>query len=65
VIAAAWPDGTYAAVLANGHRLRAFVPGRAGQPAPRLSPGEKVTLEVSPCDLSKGRIIVETDRVKL
>jgi len=55
-----WPNGTYEARLPNGHRLRAFVPGRARLRARRLAPGDTVVLEVSPADLSRGRIVMET-----
>jgi translation initiation factor IF-1 len=50
------PNGTYRVELANGHRLLAFVPGRAKFEHRRFSPGEKVALELSSYDLSQGRI---------
>ena len=53
------PNKTYRVELANGHRVLAFVAGRARLSFPRLSLGEKVMLEMSPYDLSEGRIIVE------
>jgi translation initiation factor IF-1 len=43
--------------LANGHRLLAYVPGRSRRAAEGLSAGDVVTVEVSPCDLSKGRVL--------
>ena len=42
--------------LANGHRLLAHVPARSRRVAEGLAAGETVTVEVSLCDLSKGRI---------
>ncbi len=54
------PNRTYRVELANGHRLLAFVAGKAGQGLARLALGEKVRLELSPYDLSVGRIIVKT-----
>ena len=59
------PNKTYRVELSNGHRVVAFVSGRARLNFPRLAPGEKVMLEMSPYDLSEGRIIVETKRSEL
>ena len=60
VIVEALPNGTFRVELANGHRLLAFVAGRAHQQVAGLSPGRKVALELTPYDLSAGRIVVET-----
>jgi len=60
LVIAALPNGTYQVELANRHRLVAFVAGRAKRTVARLAPGEKVKLQLSPYDLSEGRIIVET-----
>ena len=57
------PNRMYRVELANGHRLLAFVAGRARTSFARLAPGDKVRLELSPYDLSRGRIIVETQTV--
>ena len=54
------PNRMYRVELANGHRLLAFVAGKARLSFARLAPGEKVRLELSPYDLSSGRIIVKT-----
>ncbi len=62
VITEALPNRTYWAVLSNGHRLLAFVAGRAKQRVEPLSPGAQVKLQMSPYDLSIGRIIVETKK---
>jgi translation initiation factor IF-1 len=53
----------YRVELANGHRLLAFVPGKARLSFARLAPGDKVRLELSPYDLSAGRIIVEAETI--
>jgi translation initiation factor IF-1 len=50
----------YRVELANGHRLLAFAPGKARLSFAKLTPGDKVRLELSPYDLSVGRIIVDT-----
>ncbi len=54
------PNGTYRVELANGHRLMAFVAGRAKKNFAGLNAGDKVKLQLSPYDLSDGRILVET-----
>ncbi len=53
------PNGTYRVKLANGHRVLAFLTGKARLNFRRLAPGERVMLEMSPYDLSEGRIIAE------
>ena len=56
------PNKTCRVELKNGHRLMAFYPGRARLRLPRLAPGDKVNLEMSPYDLSEGRIVEETGK---
>ena len=53
------PNRTYCVELANGHRLTAFVTGRAKQRPTGLAPGDRVTLQLTPYDLSVGRILAE------
>jgi translation initiation factor IF-1 len=60
VVVEALPNTTYRVELANGHRLVAFVAGRARLGFPRLTPGQMVKLEMSPYDLSEGRIVMES-----
>ena len=48
--------------LSNRHRFLAHVAGKTGANRLRLSPGDKVTVEMSPYDLSKGRIMLDQDR---
>jgi translation initiation factor IF-1 len=64
LVVEALPNTTYRVELANGHRLLAFVPGKARREMVRFAPGDKVRLELSPYDLSEGRIVVETNAVK-
>jgi translation initiation factor IF-1 len=45
--------------LSNRHRFLAYVAGQARAKRVRLSPGDKVTVEMSPYDLSKGRITLD------
>ena len=53
-------NGTYRVELSNGHRLTAFVAGLAGQNVAGMKTGDKVKLQLTPYDLSVGRILVET-----
>jgi translation initiation factor IF-1 len=53
---------TYRVELANGHRLLAFVAGRTSAELARFAAGDRVRLQLSPYDLSVGRIINETKR---
>ena len=63
VVIEARSDRTYGVELANGHRLLGFVAGRAKQRVAGLAPGDKVKLQLTPYDLSVGRILVETKRI--
>ncbi len=58
------PNGTCRVQLANGHRVLAYLAGKAKLSFVRLAPGDRVQLEMSPYDLSQGRIVVE-DRTDL
>jgi translation initiation factor IF-1 len=57
-IVEAHPNRTFQVELANGHRLLAFLPKRWRTRASAFGPGQKVIVEVSPFDLSKGRLAV-------
>jgi translation initiation factor IF-1 len=50
-------DRTFRVELTNGHKVLAFIAGRAKQEFAGLRPGEKVKLQMSPYDLSEGRIL--------
>ena len=63
VVIEALPNRTYRVELANGYRLLAYVAGRAKQTLAGLAPGEKVKLQLTPYDLSTGRILVETKKI--
>lgn len=60
----ALPNGTFLAELANGHRLTAFVAGRDKKNFAGLRAGDTVKLQLTPYDLSVGRIIVERNKLK-
>ena len=50
------PNTTFKVKLENGHEVLAHISGRMRVNYIRLLPGDKVILEMSPYDLSKGRI---------
>jgi translation initiation factor IF-1 len=60
----AMPNGTFLAELANGHRLTAFVAGGDKMNFAGLQAGDWVKLQLTPYDLSVGRILVETKKFK-
>ena len=53
----ALPNAMFQVELENGHKVLAHISGKLRQNFIRILPGDKVTLELSPYDLSKGRII--------
>lgn len=50
------PDSRYRVTLDNGHGLIAYSSGKMRKNHIRIIAGDKVSLEISPYDLSKGRI---------
>ena len=56
VIQEALPNATFKVKLSNGHEILAHVSGKLRMNYIRILPGDKVTIEMSPYDLSKGRI---------
>ena len=50
------PDARYRVTLENGHNLVAYSAGKMRKHHIRILAGDKVSLELSPYDLSKGRI---------
>tara|TARA_X000001036_G_C20355628_1_gene674406 strand:+ start:388 stop:603 length:216 start_codon:yes stop_codon:yes gene_type:complete len=51
------PNANFRVILDNGHQILAHVSGKMRMNYIKLLPGDKVKLEMSPYDLSKGRII--------
>lgn len=51
------PNAMFQVELKNGHKVLAHISGKLRMNYIRIIPGDKVTLELSPYDLSKGRII--------
>ena len=57
VVKEALPNATFRAELENGHEVLARVSGKMRKFFIRILPGDKVLVELSPYDLTKGRII--------
>ena len=57
VVRESLPNAMFLVELENGHRLLAHVSGKIRMNFIRILAGDKVTVEVSPYDLSKGRIV--------
>lgn len=51
------PNAMFKVELENGHVILAHISGKLRMNFIRILPGDKVTLELSPYDLTKGRII--------
>ena len=51
------PNTMFKVELEKGHQVLATISGRLRQNYIRILPGDKVTMELSPYDLTKGRII--------
>jgi translation initiation factor IF-1 len=56
-VAEALPNAMFRVELENGHRVLAHVSGRMRMNFIRILPGDQVTVELSPYDLAKGRIV--------
>lgn len=56
IVAEVLPDAKFRVTLDNGHALVAYSAGKMRKHRIRIIQGDKVSLEVSPYDLSKGRI---------
>ena len=52
----ALPNATFTVELENGHQILAHISGKLRMNDIRILPGDKVTVEMSPYDLTKGRI---------
>ena len=56
VVVEAMPNAMFKVELENGHQLLAHISGKLRMNFIRILPGDKVTVEMSPYDLTKGRI---------
>lgn len=51
------PNAMFRVELENGHRILAHISGKMRMHFIKILPGDKVTVELSPYDLTRGRII--------
>lgn len=54
----ALPNAVFKVVLENGHEILAHVSGKMRMHFIKILPGDEVTVEISPYDLTRGRIIL-------
>ena len=52
----ALPNAMFTVELANGHQIMAHISGKMRMNFIRIYPGDRVTIELSPYDLTRGRI---------
>jgi len=64
VVTEALPNARFRAKLESGHTILAHVSGKMRMHYIRILPGDKITVEMSPYDLTKGRIVYRGDRKK-
>ena len=56
VVTESYPNAMFEVELPNGHKILAHVSGKMRMNHIRIYPGDKVTIELSPYDLTRGRI---------
>jgi translation initiation factor IF-1 len=56
IVVDALPNALFEVELQNGHRIMAHISGKLRMNYIRILQGDKVTVEMSPYDLTKGRI---------
>jgi translation initiation factor IF-1 len=54
----ALPNAMFNVELENGHKILAHVSGKMRMHYIRILPGDRVTIEMSPYDLNRGRIVL-------
>ncbi len=57
IVLEALPNASFQVELQNGHKILAHISGKLRMNYIRILPGDKVTIEMSPYDLTRGRII--------
>lgn len=57
IVREALPNTTFRVELENGHKILAYLSGKMKKYYIRIVPGDSVTVELSPYDLTKGRIV--------
>ena len=56
VVTDSFPNAMFEVQLENGHKILAHISGKLRMNYIRVLPGDKVTVELSPYDLTRGRI---------
>ena len=56
VVTESLPNATFRLELANGHEVLAYASGRMRRHFIRILPGDRVLVELSPYDLTRGRV---------
>ena len=56
IVVDALPNAVFKVKLDNGHEVMAHISGKLRQHYIKILPGDKVTMELSPYDLTRGRI---------
>ena len=56
VVTETFPNAMFEVQLPNGHKVLAHISGKMRMHYIRIYPGDKVTIELSPYDLTRGRI---------
>ena len=64
IVTEALPNARFRAKLESGHEILAHVSGKMRMHYIRILPGDKITVEMSPYDLTKGRITCRGERRK-
>ncbi|MFT4539127.1 MAG: translation initiation factor IF-1 [Planctomycetota bacterium] len=62
IVTESLPNARFRAKLESGHEILAHVSGKMRMHYIRILPGDKITVEMSPYDLTKGRIICRGER---
>ena len=56
VVTDSYPNAMFEVTLENGHKILATISGKLRMNFIRILPGDKVTIQMSPYDLTRGRI---------
>ncbi len=56
------PNAMFRVELENGHRVLAHISGKMRMHYIKILPGDKVTVELSPYDLTRGRVVFRSKR---
>ncbi len=64
IVTEALPNARFRAKLPSGHQILAHVSGKMRMNYIRILPGDKITVEMSPYDLTKGRIVYRGSKKK-